>query len=47
MNDGLGKDTLSIQDTVGRLLIEELLPWPEKIPDEIHLYKNDLERRAD
>lgn len=32
---------------VGKLLIEELLPWSEKIPDEIHIHKKDLEKRTD
>ena len=32
---------------VGKLPIEELLPWSEKIPDEIHIHKKDLEQRTD
>ena len=32
---------------VGKLPIEELLPWSEKIPDEIHIHKKNLEQRTD
>ncbi len=32
---------------VGKLPIEELLPWSEKISDEIHIHKKNLEQKTD
>ena len=32
--------------TIDKCPIEDLLPWSEKIPDELHVHKKDLEKKA-
>ncbi len=44
-----GKDGYEtwVMYNMGKMNTEDLLPWSEKVPDEIYVHRNDLEKRVD